>query len=82
MRLTVFPSIDDMKMRGVKKLNFIVVDSKFNVLKALDNVPTNIWRKTYTDLYESNQTKERFSKFIIIYDCDENILYCSKIKTT
>lgn len=80
MKTITYPPIDSIKLSGVKKLNFYVVDSNFKTVSEQTDVPVNVWKKTYNDIYNTHfQTKHNLSRYIIITDCNNNLKYCSKI---
>ena len=80
MKRIEYPDIEDMRITNAKRINFTVSDSKFNVLDKLDDTGFNVWRKNYMKLY--NQYKaidDNVTKYIIISDLNDNILYCNRI---
>lgn len=81
MRFANYPSIDTIKLKGVSSVNIYVVNSKFDKLSETLNIEKDLCKQTYNELYELNSVKtDRFSKYIIISDEDDDVIFCSKIK--
>ena len=80
MRRLTFPTVEDMRIKGIKRVGFTVVDSKFNILHELPDTPFNLWRKNYNKLYdEYKDVNTNVTKYILISDQNNNVIYCNRI---
>ncbi len=81
MKALIYPPIEKYKLKGYEKVDFYIVNSKFEKLFEKHNVDINEWKDVYKELYDKYKEKsDNFSRYIIMSDEDNNVLYCTKLK--
>lgn len=81
MKARLYPPIEKCTFSEYEKVDLYVVNSKFEKLYEIYSVDISKWKDVYRNLYEKFKEKtDNFSRYIIIGDSEDNVLYCSKIK--
>ncbi len=81
MKSRIYRPIEKCIFSEYEKVVLYVVNTKFEKLYEIYGVDINEWRDMYRNLYEKFKEKtDNFSRYIIIGDSEDNVLYCSKIK--